>query len=233
MFSVQLIQRILLLIIIIFLAPIFIILGLLVLFDTKKFPIFSQERGLTLEKHRFKIFKFRTFKNEVVNYSENDSRKILSNSHKVSQISNFGKFLRKSGLDELPQLINVLMGQMNLIGPRPLSIEDLGKIKKYYPELYFRRSRLNSKPGIIGLWQLNKDDEFSIQHLVQMDEIFERENSLMLKTKIITKGLKALLIGDHRDSIVNGDKLSVYPISVYILSIFLFILLSLIFINLV
>lgn len=230
---IHLIRKFLFLIILIFLAPIFILLGLLIFLDTKKFPIFSQERGLTLEKHRFKIFKFRTLKNEIENESKNDPSKILSNSHKKNQISDFGKFLRKSGLDELPQLINVLIGQMNLIGPRPLSIEDLEKIKKYYPELYFRRSRLNSKPGIIGLWQLNKDDEFTIQHLVQMDEIFEKENSLLLKMKIIIKGIKAFLLGDHRDSIVNGDKLSVYPFSIYILSIFLFALLSFIIINLV
>lgn len=225
----SLIEKVLALLLLIILSPFLILLFVISFIDTKKFPIFIQERGLSLSKYRFKMFKFRTMFDEPLS-DENIPHLILKKPFYSDKVSNIGRFLRKTGLDELPQFINIIRGEMKFVGPRALSINDLERIRFYYPELYQRRSNLNSMPGIIGLWQVNKDFECSVEKLVQLDEEFERNKSFMLKLKIILKAFKIVFLGYHVDAIVNGKKLKIYPYIVYVtvLSslIFLFILIN-------
>jgi lipopolysaccharide/colanic/teichoic acid biosynthesis glycosyltransferase len=209
-------ERIIALILLIFFFPILIIVGLLSLLDTRKNPIFIQERGLTLEKYRFRLIKFRTIReNSKVDKAYRNSSSILKKTYFYDNLSSIGKFLRKTGLDELPQLINIIMGEMRFIGPRALSIEDLQRIKEEFPDLYFERSKLKSLPGIIGLWQVNKDFNCSISHLIEMDINYENNKSFLLDVKIISKTFEIILFGYHIDSIVNGKKLKVYPLVIY------------------
>ncbi len=77
-------------------------------------------------------------------------------------VSKLGLFLRRTGLDEIPQLINVIKGDMSFIGPRPLSFDDLAVIKKNYPGLYKLRAQLNIKPGITGYWQVFGNRELGV-----------------------------------------------------------------------
>lgn len=211
---IEILKKIAVLSIIIFILPVLILLALISLFDTKKFPIFIQERGLTLNKYRFNLFKFRTIKDFPPEKLNNVSS-ILKKRNLIEHISPIGRFLRKTGLDELPQLFNIFLGQMNFFGPRALSLDDLKSIKNNFPELYERREKLNSKPGLIGLWQVSKDFQCSISHLIELDEEFDRNKSLSLCLKILIKAIEIILFGYHIDSIVNGDKLKVYPLVVY------------------
>lgn len=228
---VNLFERIVAGLLLLIFAPILLIISIISFIDTKKFPLFIQERGLTLTKYRFKIFKFRTIRNDSDLICGPNYNSILKKPCYYENVSFIGKFLRKTGLDELPQLINIFWGQMKFIGPRALSISDLQKIQTEFPELYERRNNLNSIPGIIGLWQVNKDFECSVVKLVQLDEEFERKKSFMLKIKIILKAFRIVLLGYHVDAIVNGKKLKIYPYILYVtvLSslIFLFILINL------
>ncbi len=211
---IEILKKIVVLIIIIFILPILILLALISFLDTKKFPIFIQERGLTLNKYRFNLFKFRTIKDFPPEKIKNvDS--ILKKRNLLEHISPIGRFLRKTGLDELPQLFNILLGQMNFFGPRALSLDDLNLIKTNFPELYERREKINSKPGLIGLWQVNKDFQCSISHLIKLDEEFDRNKSFFLYFKILLKAIEIILFGYHIDSIVNGDRLKVYPLIIY------------------
>ena len=228
--NVSLFQSILALILIIVLLPLLILISLISFLDTRKNPIFIQERGLTLEKYRFKLIKFRTIKKDYPETKKINNPQILKKTFLWDDISIVGKFLRKTGLDELPQVFNVLLGHMNFIGPRALSIEDLNRIKKEYPDFYERRNKLNSKPGILGLWQVNKDLECSISHLIELDEKYEKAKSIWMDLRILFRAFEIILFGYHIDSIVNGKNLKIYPIVVYttFISTILLIIFSLI-----
>lgn len=208
-------QRLLALLLIILFSPLLILISLISFIDTKRNPIFIQERGLSLRKYRFKLIKFRTIKSIELNGNEQSSPSILKKSYYYDSISSIGKYLRKTGLDELPQLINILLGQMKFIGPRALSIEDLERIKTNFPELYMRRDDLKSIPGIIGLWQVNKDFECTVNKLIELDEEYEKNKSFIIHLKILIKTLNIILLGYHIDSVVNGKKLKIYPVFIY------------------
>ncbi|MFT4601688.1 MAG: lipopolysaccharide/colanic/teichoic acid biosynthesis glycosyltransferase [Arenicella sp.] len=112
------------------LLPLLVIVALLIFFADLRSPIFTQRR-LGLQKLPFKIIKFRTMLN--------------------GEITFFGRVLRKTGIDELPQLINIIFMDMSFVGPRPLTIDDvvrLGWDTSYYDK------RWSFKPGIVGLAQL-------------------------------------------------------------------------------
>jgi lipopolysaccharide/colanic/teichoic acid biosynthesis glycosyltransferase len=98
-----------------------------------------------------------------------------------------GKFLRKTGIDESPQLIHVLCGKMSLIGPRPLINEDLEKIMKYNPEYINVRNDLKSKPGISGLWQMEKSKTLSFDELIKFDTEYELNKSIKNEIILIVK----------------------------------------------
>ncbi len=115
----------------------------------------------------------------------------------------FCRWLRKSGLDEILQLINVIKGEMSLVGPRPLTTGDLELLKKSEPELYERRRILNSKPGITGYWQVCGRREDGAFNLIENDEYYERNKSLIMDLKLILKSVVVLLTASHSDSILR------------------------------
>lgn len=141
---------------IIILSPILLLILSIAFFDTGS-PIFCQYR-LGQSQKKFILFKFRTMHINVPSVATH----LISS----SSVTTFGSFLRKSKLDELPQLLNVLIGDMSLVGPRPnLVIQD---------ELISERARLgiyNVRPGITGLAQMKKIDMSSPKHLAETDAI--------------------------------------------------------------
>ena len=119
------------------------------------------------------------FKNEFVK-----TRKIKND----PRITNIGKFLRLSSLDELPQIINVLKGEMSFIGPRPIVKSE---IKKYGDD--FEKAFL-IKPGISGLWQVSGRNKLSYEKRVELDIFYSENISLLLDIKIFIKTLMVLII---------------------------------------
>jgi lipopolysaccharide/colanic/teichoic acid biosynthesis glycosyltransferase len=105
-----------------------------------------------------------------------------------SRIIPFGKLLRSSGLDELPQLINVLKGEMSLVGPRPCLPYDA---EKYLP---WQQERFNAVPGLTGLWQVSGKNRTTFTRMMQLDIEYARKKSLWLDLKIICKTVPALLV---------------------------------------
>lgn len=154
----------------IFGAPIFAVLTLIGMFDTGS-PIFRQER-VGRHKKSFTLFKFRTMKV--------DTASVSSHLASLSSITPFGHFLRRTKLDELPQLWNVLKGEMSLVGPRPgLFNQD---------ELIEARQRsgvFNVRPGITGLSQINKIDMATPDLLAASDAKMIAEMSLLNYFKFI------------------------------------------------
>ena len=115
-------------------------------------------------------------------------------------------WLRKTGLDEITQLINVLKGEMSLVGPRPLTISDLEIMKKYEPEIHKRRQQLQSKPGITGYWQIFGDRNKGLENLLLLDEFYESKKSLLFDLKLIMSTIVLVMTAKHSDSIIDARK---------------------------
>ena len=186
---------------IILLFPAFTIISFIIFLQSGQSPLFIQERGLSLKKRRFKIYKFRTLTNHSSLIKNSTSNLSMLGDHVY--VSRFGKFLRKTGLDETPQLINILKGDMNFVGPRPLDLEDLNNIKNEFPVLYCEREKTNLKPGLTGYWQIYKDDARSFENLIELDKYYFENKSFLLDLNLILKSFFISFTGKHKDAIVD------------------------------
>lgn len=154
------------------LTPIFVIVSVLIKIDSRGNVFFTQKR-IGLNGVPFKIFKFRT----MVNNAESIGPKFTSKND--SRVTKIGKILRDSSLDELPQLINVFIGDMSLVGPRPdLYNEDLDEF------LIFRST---VRPGITGLSQVNGRSNLSIQERMRYDRMYVEKYSFLMDIRILFK----------------------------------------------
>jgi len=157
-------------ILLILLIPVFIIILVFIIFDNKEFPFFIQRRpGKYI--NLFSVLKFKT-----MNDDKNESGELLSDSLRLTKV---GRFIRKTSLDELPQLINVLKGDMSLVGPRPLLVEYL----PLYNEHQKRRHEV--KPGITGWAQVNGRNAISWQEKFDLDVWYVDHCSFGLDMKIL------------------------------------------------
>ncbi len=154
---------------IILFSPIFLIVSLLILIKLGRPIFFTQERP-TLNEKIFKIYKFRTMSNE-----KDENGNLLSDELRLSGI---GKIIRALSLDELPQLFNILKGEMSFIGPRPLLIE--------YLNLYSneQKKRHLVKSGITGLAQVNGRNAISWNEKFRLDVYYVENISFLLDLKI-------------------------------------------------
>ena len=182
--------------------PVQIIIFLLLLVDLKEFPVFIQERGITLEKFRFKMLKFKTIPTLPSSVTE---RKIFLKPRLAKYISPFSKFLRLSGLDELPQLYNVLWGNMSLVGPRPLMLSDIEILKKESKQEYNIRSSFNSKPGLTGLWQLFGNRAEGTRNMIDLEKLYEINKSILFDFKILGFTFGAILKRKNSDAIFSNE----------------------------
>lgn len=182
--------------------PAILILSLISFIDSRQFPIFIQERALSFSHKKIKIYKIRTISAHTVSSSN-----VLYKDELSDYISSFGAFLRKTGLDELPQLLNVLKGELSLIGPRPLSLSDLKIIRSEFPDLYKQRESIIAKPGITGYWQVYGKRPLGVKNLVENDIYYSNNISLRTDTKIILKTIKIMLLGMHSDAIIQPGKI--------------------------
>ncbi|MGB3918246.1 exopolysaccharide biosynthesis polyprenyl glycosylphosphotransferase [Thiothrix litoralis] len=159
-------------------------------------PIFRQQR-VGQDGQAFKIYKFRTMRADAAEQLERilaadpaareewERDRKLKNDPRITRI---GGFLRRTSLDELPQLINVLRGQMSLVGPRPIITEEIPAYSEYID--YYQQVR----PGITGLWQVSGRNELSYAERVQLDVWYVRNWSLELDLIILTKTFVAVLL---------------------------------------
>lgn len=172
-----------------FLSPIFIIGFVLLYFANDGKPFFFQIRPGKKQK-LFKIIKFKT-----MNDKTDAQGKLLSDDQRLTKI---GKFVRKTSLDELPQLLNVLMGDMSLIGPRPL-------LPEYLP-LYSRTQnrRHEVKPGITGWAQVNGRNAISWQQKFEYDVWYVEHCSFSLDMKIVLSTIKKILKSSDISSDVHA-----------------------------
>ena len=191
--------------------PLLVIITILLFIDLKEFPFFTQERGLTLDKFRFKIYKLKTIKENISKIPHEIEEDIFLKPGLKNKVSQIAKWLRKTGLDELPQLINVIFGQMSLIGPRPLMLEDLIIIKRLQPEFYLKRGTFNHRPGITGLWQLFGNRSEGIIGMIALETVYEKTASPILDLKLLLYTSSIALRAKNSDSIFFSPNFNLYP----------------------
>ena len=156
----------------IILSPLFLIVSVGVLISDGS-PVFFRQKRVGKNNELFEIYKFRTMKRETENVASND----LSDAD--VKITRFGKILRATSIDELPQLLNILNGSMSLIGPRPLIPEET-RIR----ELREKYNVYSVRPGITGWAQVNGRDNVSAEKKALLDKEYVEKQSLMLDIKI-------------------------------------------------
>ncbi len=154
------------------LSPIFLIITFLIRRDSAGPVLFRQNR-LGRYGQTFSIWKFRTMRAdaeshlvELENKNEADCG-VLFKMRNDPRVTNVGHFLRRTNLDELPQLINVLKGEMSLVGPRPFQMRDCKRLRALDPFGFSRR--LLFPPGLTGNWQVRRDNPTDSQHLMAFD----------------------------------------------------------------
>jgi exopolysaccharide biosynthesis polyprenyl glycosylphosphotransferase len=176
------------------LAPVLVAVSILIKLESCG-PIFFTQERVGYNKRRFKILKFRTMVTgsdqqqqalEHLNEADGPVFKIKND----PRITGFGRFLRRFSIDELPQLVNVLRGDMSLVGPRPLPVRDVERI-----ELRWHKRRFSIRPGITCLWQVNGRSEIGFDQWVRMDLEYIDRWSLALDFRILLKTLPAVLQG--------------------------------------
>ncbi len=175
-----------------FLIPLFLLVAVAVKLDSPG-PIFFVQQRVGLRKHLFPMFKFRTMHidaeaklNEIEHLNEAEGPIFkMANDPRVTRV---GRFLRRYSIDEMPQFINVLRGEMSLVGPRPMSIRDV--------ELFDRgiqRKRFSVQPGITCLWQISGRSNLPFERWLELDLEYIENWSFSLDLKILLKTIPAVL----------------------------------------
>jgi len=180
---------------IIALIPLFLMISLLIKLSSRG-PIFFLQKRIGKNNIPFKCIKFRTMYPEAKDILENlllnDSllKKEFEETHKIKndpRITPIGKLLRKTSLDELPQFFNVLMGEMSIVGPRPIVKDEK---KKYGKNL---KKVLLIKPGITGLWQVSGRNNLTYKRRVMLDINYVENYNFLMDLRILFRTFGVIL----------------------------------------
>jgi lipopolysaccharide/colanic/teichoic acid biosynthesis glycosyltransferase len=180
--------------------PIFLIIALLIKLSSRG-PIFYFQERIGKNKKTFKCIKFRTMHPEAEDILENlitnneKLRKEFKETHKLKndpRITNIGKFLRKTSLDEIPQFLNVIKMEMSIIGPRPIVKNEIQKYGKSYIKV------ISIKPGITGLWQVSGRNNLSYKRRVILDCLYVDNVSPLLDLRIIIRTFGVIFFPNDR-----------------------------------
>ncbi len=192
-----------------FLAPLVAVIAMLIKMDSPGPVIFSQERaGYDWRRRKHRVFRVHKFRSMAHNCDQTvheqhvrdwirghkggtatkDPEQLvkLANDRRITRV---GHILRKTSLDELPQLWNVLIGEMSMVGPRPVPLYEIAEYEPWH------RKRLDVTPGITCLWQVRGRGQTSLDEMVRMDLEYIQHRSLWLDVKILLKTVPVVLSG--------------------------------------
>ncbi len=174
------------------LLPIFLVVAIAIKLESKG-PVFFVQNRVGLRKHEFPMFKFRSMyedaeerMKEIEHLNEADGPIFkMENDPRVTRV---GKFIRRTSIDELPQLINVLRGEMSLVGPRPMSIRDVDLFDKG-----IQRKRFSVQPGLTCIWQVSGRSNLTFEEWLELDLEYINTWSFGLDIKLLFKTIPAVL----------------------------------------
>ncbi len=173
-------------------SPLFVIVPLVTKL-TSRGPAFFKQRRAGLRGRQFNMYKFRSMRSdaeqrraelEIFNELEGAAFKMTND----PRITPFGRLIRRTSIDELPQLVNVIKGDMSLVGPRPLCLYDVDKFKEW------QRRRQTMKPGITCLWQIRGRSEIDFETWMKLDLQYIDNWSLALDLKVLLKTIPLVLL---------------------------------------
>ncbi|MED4941220.1 sugar transferase [Heyndrickxia coagulans] len=180
----------------ILLSPVFLTISVFYLFGENRGPLIFKQKRVGKNGELFYIYKFRSMivdADKKLKANKLLYQKYLKNNYKLEpnedpRITKLGQFLRKTSLDEIPQLINVIKGNMSLVGPRPIVEEEL----KEYGEK--RGLLLSVKPGVTGYWQVNGRSNVGYPERVELELYYVYNCSLILDIKILLLTIKNVIL---------------------------------------
>jgi exopolysaccharide biosynthesis polyprenyl glycosylphosphotransferase len=177
------------------LSPLFLVVAYKIKKEDPEGPVFFSQDRVGKNGKIFKMYKFRSMcvdaeeKLEML-LQHNEVEGAMFKMKDDPRITRIGKFIRKTSIDELPQLLNVLKGEMSLVGPRPPLLREVAEYTEY------DRQRLLIKPGCTGLWQVSGRNHIGFNEMVRLDLIYINKLSIMNDFKIMVKTIKIVLQPD-------------------------------------
>lgn len=185
--------------------PIALITAVAIVYDSKG-PIFADTpKRVGRNGKLFKLYKFRSMIANAHDMLRKDTKmatlfdEYKHNSYKLKndpRVTTVGKFIRKHSIDEIPQLLNVLQGDMSLVGPRPYYPDELTEQQRKYPQTKeLVKVVLSAKPGMTGYWQVSGRSEVNFDKRIQMDADYVQRKSVMLDIMIMLKSPWAMISG--------------------------------------
>ena len=176
-----------------FLAPILLFVALRIKWEDPSCSVIFRQERIGRNEVPFTMYKFRSMCPDAESQLADilDKNEIEGAMFKIQEdprVTHFGKFIRKTSLDELPQLVNVLKGEMSLIGPRPPLPRE---VREYTP---YDKQRLLVKPGCSGLWQVSGRNQVSFKEMVALDLAYIHQRSLLYDFKLMVKTVKAMIV---------------------------------------
>ncbi len=175
------------------LSPVFLLLTVLIRLDSRG-PAFYRQQRVGRDQRPFTMWKFRTMvldadklKAELASHNENDG--LMFKMRRDPRVTRVGRFLRRTSLDELPQLVNVVLGDMSLVGPRPPLPDEVAG----YDAAALRRLRV--KPGMTGLWQVSGRSDLSWDETIQLDLHYVDNWSFSSDLDVMSRTLRAVVDG--------------------------------------
>jgi len=172
-------------------APLWALIALSVKIDSRG-PVFYRDRRIGLAEREFGMFKFRSMYVDAGDRqagleASNEASGPLFKIKDDPRVTGIGKILRRYSIDEMPQVLNVLRGEMSLVGPRPLPLRDYVQLEDWH------RKRYLVLPGMTGLWQVSGRIDLSFDDLVRLDFYYLENWSIWLDITILAKTLPAVL----------------------------------------
>ncbi|KAF1303635.1 UDP-phosphate galactose phosphotransferase [Enterococcus sp. CU12B] len=174
------------------LSPIFLVVAILMKKEEPNGPIFFSQTRVGKNESKFKMFKFRSMCVDAEEklaelLKHNEVEGAMFKMKDDPRITKVGKFIRKTSIDELPQLWNVLKGDMSLVGPRPPLLREVAEYTEY------DKQRLLVKPGCTGLWQVSGRNEVGFDEMVELDIEYIQNGSIWNDVKIMFKTILVMI----------------------------------------
>ena len=185
---------------ILLLSPVFTIVALATKLESRGPIFFTQKRSLSDDDEPFDFIKFRSMyhgadAHKETLFDQNEASGALFKMRDDPRITKVGRIIRRYSIDELPQLFNVWLGDMSLVGPRPLPVSDYKRISEEDSLGGYFRQRATAKPGMTGLWQISGRSELGFREMVLLDLYYIENQSILYDIEILAQTLPVVFFG--------------------------------------
>jgi exopolysaccharide biosynthesis polyprenyl glycosylphosphotransferase len=188
------------LIILVILTPVFLVAAAAIVIESGFPVLFKQVRSSTKNGRTFQFYKFRSMvenademKDNLLPFNESDGALFkMKNDPRTTKV---GKIIRRFSIDEFPQLLNVLRGDMSLVGPRPLPVSDFEKMQESQEFWEAIKSREKVRPGVTGLWQISGRSHLGFREMLLLDAYYIDNQSILLDLEILFETIPVVLLG--------------------------------------